>query len=360
MRFPELGIYTLPGHSEDPLEMLDEVRDAEALGLGSVWLSERFDIKDVPTCAGFVAAATNSIHICTGATNHFIRHPQVTATFGATMSRLSRGRFALGLARGVGVRSQMMGLRNASNAELEDFVGIMRRLWRGERVVGHDGPAGKFPYLYIAEWFDERIPLLICAFGHKSLGFVGKVFDGVVLHTFMTDEAVARARALVRKGAEEAGRDPDAVKIWALVATACDLPEETNLKYITARMATYLQAPGYGELLVDINEWDPAILERFRAAEVVRTMPGGIDSVASLDQLREIRDLIPESWLPAAVGDPATCAQRLVDQFEAGADGVIIHACTPKQFAPVLDAYAKIRSDERFEGRTGAPANPSN
>jgi len=356
MRFPELGIYTLPGHSEDPLEMLDEVRDAEALGLGSVWLSERFDIKDVPTCAGFVAATTNTIHICTGATNHFIRHPQVTATFGATMSRLSRGRFALGLARGVGVRSQMMGLRNARNAELEDFVGIMRKLWRGERVVGHDGPAGKFPYLYIAEWFDERIPLLICAFGRKSLGFVGKVFDGVVLHTFMTDEAVARARALVRKGAEEAGRDPDAVKIWALVATACDLPEETNLKYITARMATYLQAPGYGELLVDINEWDPAILERFRAAEVVRTMPGGIDSVASLDQLREIRDLIPESWLPAAVGDPATCAQRLVDQFEAGADGVIIHACTPKQLAPALDAYAKIRPDERFVGRTGTPA----
>jgi 5,10-methylenetetrahydromethanopterin reductase len=356
MRFPELGIYTLSGHSEDPSEMLGEVRDAEALGLGSVWLSERFDVKDVPTCAGAVAAVTNSIHVCTGATNHFIRHPQVTATFGATMSRLSKGRFALGLARGVGVRSQMMGLRNARNAELEDFVGIMRKLWRGERVVGHDGPAGKFPYLYIADWFDERIPLLICAFGRKSLGFVGKVFDGVVLHTFMSDEALSRARAIIRKGAEEAGRDPDAVKIWALVATACDLSEETNLTYITARMGTYLQAPGYGELLVDINEWDPAILERFRAAEVVRTMPGGIDSVATPDQLREIRDLIPEAWLPAAVGDPETCAQRFVDQFEAGADGVIIHASTPKQVAPVLDAYAKIRPDERFEGRTGTPA----
>ena len=48
--------------------------------------------------------------------------------------------------------------------------------------------------------------------------------------------------------------------------------------------------------------------------------------------------------------------RRFVDQFEAGADGVIIHASTPRQVAPVLDAYAKIRSDERFEGRTGAPA----
>ena len=43
MRFPELGIYTLPGHTENPAELLDEVRAAEALGLGSVWISERSD-----------------------------------------------------------------------------------------------------------------------------------------------------------------------------------------------------------------------------------------------------------------------------------------------------------------------------
>jgi len=356
LQFPELGIYTLPGHTESPGDLLDEVRDAEELGLGSVWISERFDVKDVPTCAGAAAAVTSKVHVCTGATNHFIRHPQVTATFGATMNRLSKGRFALGLARGIGVRSQMMGVHNASNAELEDFAELMRRLWRGERVIGHDGPAGRFPYLHIASWFDERIPLLICAFGPRSLGFVGKVFDGVVLHTFMSDEAVSRARALVRKGAEESGRDPDAVKIWSVLATSCNMSEETDLTYITARMATYLQVPGYGELLVEINDWDPAILERFRAAEVVRSMPGGIDSVATPAQLREIRDLIPDAWLPAATGDPETCAQRFVDQFEAGADGIIVHASTPRQVEPVLEAYAKIRPDARFAQRTGAPA----
>ena len=62
--------------------------------------------------------------------------------------------------------------------------------------------------------------------------------------------------------------------MWSLLATACDLTEEKELVYLTARMGTYLQAPGYGELLVDINEWDPAQLERFRSAKVVREMPG--------------------------------------------------------------------------------------
>jgi 5,10-methylenetetrahydromethanopterin reductase len=356
MKFPELGIYTLPGHTTDPSELYDEVREAEALGLGSVWISERFDVKDASTCCGAAAAITSEIHIGTGATNHFIRHPQVTATFGSTMQRLSHGRFALGLGRGIGVRSQMMGIENATNAQLEDIVGILRRLWSGERVVGHDGPAGKFPHLHLASWFDERIPILLCAFGRRSLEFAGSVFDGVILHTFMSDAAVTRAVALVRKGAEEAGRNPDDVQIWSVLATGPDLDEEQELRYLTARMGTYLQVPGYGELLVDINEWDPAILERFRASEIVRSIPGGIDQVATLDQLKEIRELIPDEWLPAATGTPKECAERFVDQFNAGADGIIVHACTPQELAPILLGYEKIRPSERFEGRTGSPA----
>jgi 5,10-methylenetetrahydromethanopterin reductase len=356
MKFPELGIYTLPGHTTDPSELYDEVREAEALGLGSVWISERFDVKDASTCCGAAAAVTSEVHIGTGATNHFIRHPQVTATFASTMQRLSHGRFALGLGRGIGVRSQMMGIENATNAQLADIVGILRRLWRGERVVGHKGPAGEFPYLHLASWFDERIPILICAFGRRSLGFVGSIFDGVILHTFMSDAAVARAVALVRKGAEDAGRNPDEVKIWTVLATGADLPEEKALRYLTARMGTYLQVPQYGELLVDINEWDPAVLERFHKAEVVRSMPGGIDQVATLDQLKQIRELIPDEWLPAATGTPAECAQRFVDQFDAGADGIIVHACTPRELAPILIDYEKTRPKKRFEGRTGCPA----
>jgi probable F420-dependent oxidoreductase len=356
MEFPELGIYTLPGHTERPAELLDEVRAAERLGLGSVWISERYDVKEAAALSGAASAATSEIFIGTGATNHYTRHPLVTAAFGSTMSRLSQGRFALGLARGIGVRNSMMGLRNATNAELSDFVGLMRRLWRGERVVGHKGAAGEFSHLHLASWLDEPIPLLLCAFGRRSLEFAGSVFDGVILHTFMSDEAVERAVSLVRRGAEKAGRDPASVKVWTVLATACQVPEEKGLKYLVARMGTYLQIPGYGELLVDINEWDPAVLARFRSAPVVRGMLGAIDAIATLDQLREIRELIPEAWLPAASGSPEQCARRFVDQFEAGADGVIIHASKPEEVAPVLDAYRGLRPGGRFEDRSGRPA----
>ena len=356
MRFPELGIYLLPGHTESPADLLREVREAEALGLGSAWVSERFDVKEVGACCGAAAAVTQEIWLGSGVTNIDTRHPLLLASLATTLSRLSGGRFALGVGRGIGIRAGMMGLAPVRNAQLAEFAALMRRLWHGERVVGHDSALGKFPYLHQAAWLDESIPLLMTAFGPKSLEFAGGVFDGVILHTFMSDEAVKRAVSLVRRGAEKAGRDPSAVKVWAVLAVACDAPEERRLKLLTARMATYLQAPGYGELLFEINGWDPAGLAAFRSHEAVRSVPGAIDAIASAEQLRVIRELMPADWLPAAAGSPAECARRIADQFEAGADGVILHASLPHEAAPAVEAYAAIRPAERFAGRSGRPA----
>ena len=141
-----------------------------------------------------------------------------------------------------------------------------------------------------------------------------------------------------------------------MLAVACNASEERRLKLITARMATYLQAPGYGELLFEINGWDPAGLAAFRASPVVKSIPGGIDSVATIDQLRAIRELLPDEWLPAADGTPEQCARRILDQFEAGADGVILHASLPHEAAPAIEAWAKLRPAERFRGRSARPA----
>lgn len=354
-QFPELGFYALPGHTRSPRDLLDQVRQAEAMGIGSAWISERLDVKEMGVLAGAAAAVTEKIFICSGATNINTRHPMVTAGMAATASRLSGGRFALGIGRGIGVCMSCWGLPVATNRQLREFVDMMRTLWKGEKVIGYDGPLGSFPYLHMAGWLDERIPLMLGAYGPRSLELAGSVFDGVFLPTFYSDAAVAKSVALVRQGAEKAGRDPASVKVWTMVATLCDPDEETWLRSIVARMATYLQASDLADLLVKMNDWDPSVLDRFRANKTVAGMSGGIDSTASIAQLREIAPLIPPEWTPAAVGDAATCARRWNDQFTAGADGVIIHASVPSQFAPVLAAYEKIRDPRRFAARTNRP-----
>jgi 5,10-methylenetetrahydromethanopterin reductase len=46
-RLNELGFYTLAGAPRTPRDLVDEVRQGEALGIGSVFISERFSIKEV-------------------------------------------------------------------------------------------------------------------------------------------------------------------------------------------------------------------------------------------------------------------------------------------------------------------------
>jgi hypothetical protein len=54
---PEIGCYLLPGATKSPADLVTEVRDAERLGLGSAWISERFDLKEAGVCLGGVANA---------------------------------------------------------------------------------------------------------------------------------------------------------------------------------------------------------------------------------------------------------------------------------------------------------------
>ncbi len=343
IEFPELSCYLLPGHTTTPADAIEEAKQAEALGLGKVWLSERFDVKDAGVICSAALAVTDSIHVATAGTNIHTRHPLVLATMCSSLHHMSEGRFELGLARGVGIRNQLMGLSNVSNAQMAECYELLRKLWHGEKVMGHEGMMGKLPYLSMGDWMDADIPIHFVGFGPKSLRFAGQHFDGVHLHTFVTDHGLRRAKSLVQEGAEKAGRNPEDVKLWSVLATALNLNHEGYLRRLVARMATYMQAPGYAEMLIELNEWDPEVLSAFRASELVSSIAGGIDSVATLEQLEKISKLIPEEWLPAATGSAEECAQAWRSQFDNGADGLVIHGSTPSEFAPILQAYRALR-----------------
>ena len=337
-RLTELGFYGLAGQPDSTRDLVHEVRAGEALGLGSVFLSERFDKKEIGVLSGAAGAVSEELTVVTAATNHNTRHPMITAGLARSMQSLTGGRFVLGLGRGIPVIQDTYGIPRITTAALEDFAGIMKRLFRGEFIVGHDGPAGSWPVLYLAA-IDEDLPLGLVAFGPQSLTLGGRCFDEVVLHTFFTEETTQRCVATVREAAERAGRDPAAVRVWSCLATIGDhIPEDQRLMKSVGRLATYLQ--GYGDLLVATNRWDPAVLERFRADPVVSGFLGGIDSHATPEQLEHIAGLLPDEWLAAsATGPAAACAATVRGQLDLGCDGVILHGATPDELAPVVAAY---------------------
>lgn len=338
-RFPELGFYALAGQPESSRDLVQEVIDGEAMGLGTAFISERYKQKEAATLCGAAGAVTESIRIQTATTNHNTRHAMVTAGFASTMQSLTGGRFVLGIGRGIVPMQDAFGIPHITTAQMEDFAGLMRRLFRGETVFGHDGPAGKFPILHLDSSLDEHLPMGLVAFGDNTLELAGRCFDEVVLHTYFTDETTARCVETVKNAAEQAGRDPAAVKVWSCFATIGDhLPEDRRLMKTVGRLGTYLQ--GYGDLLVRTNGWDPAVLERFRADSVVQSSPA-LDMSASTEQLEHVATLIPDEWLePSATGTPAQCVAAVRNQLALGCDGVILHGASPSELAPIVEEYA--------------------
>ena len=336
----ELGFYLLAGAGgEGPATLVDEARRGEQLGFGTAFVSERWNVKEAASLTGAACAVTGRMQIATAATNPNTRHPLITASWATTLHRMSGGRFTLGVGRGIAAIYGAFGIPPVTTAQLADFAGLMRRLWRGEVIVGHDGPMGRYPILALDTDFDEDIRLALVALGPNSLKLGGRLFDDVVLHTYFTRETLARCVRTVKDAAERAGRDPAKVRVWSCLATVGDhLPEELRMKKTVARLATYLQ--GYGELLVATNHWDPLVLQRFRADPVVQSIGGGIDAKATPDQIAHIAGLIPDEWLePAATGSPAQCVQRIRAEFDVGADAVILHGATPVELEPVVQEY---------------------
>jgi 5,10-methylenetetrahydromethanopterin reductase len=340
MRLNELGYYAVNRHPADARVVFPEARAAEELGLGSCHIGERFTVKDAAVLSGALAGCTTDLGIAPS-TNPHTRHPTVTATVASTMHALTEGRFALAFGRGMAAHWRAAGLPTVTEARLRDYIGILRRMWDGETIVGHDGPAGKWPLLRHANGLADAPPIGLVGVGPKTMELAGETCDFVVLHTFFSDEATAASVAAVRRGAERAGKDPDSVRIWACLAVVCDtMPLEDRLRRGAGRLATYLQA--YADILISANGWDPGVWEKMRESGLFKNAAtaGAIDATASAETLERIAELMPAEWLAsAASGSPEECARTIARQYDLGVHSVIMHGASPTELAPVVAAY---------------------
>jgi hypothetical protein len=97
--------------------------------------------------------------------------------------------------------------------------------------------------------------------------------------------------------------------------------------------------------MVTTNDWDPAVLQRFREDSVVTSIPGGIGHKATPEQIEHIATLIPDEWLePSATGPTQQCVDRVEKEFDYGADAVIMHGATPDELEPIVAAYRARKS----------------
>jgi probable F420-dependent oxidoreductase len=162
----------------------------------------------------FAAAVTSRIKLGTGIAILPQRNPLIAAKEVATLDRLSGGRVLLGVGAGwlqeefdaLGVPFERRGQR------LDEHIGAMRALWAGERA-SYVGELVRFaPCTMSPRPAAGRVPIHIGGHTEVAARRAGRLGDGFFPGT--TDaEHLGHIIQVMRRTAEEAGRDPDAIEV---------------------------------------------------------------------------------------------------------------------------------------------------
>lgn len=325
-----------------PAQGIADGVQAEQLGFRRIFLSERWNLKEASVLLSAVGALTTRIELGTGLITPASRHPLHAAAFGSTMQAAHGPRFVMGLGRGDNGVFKGSGLRAASFDGLTDYVDILRRLWKGE-AVSYDGPAGTYERLALGDLHEGPAPKLwFGTFGlPKAAKAAAKAFDGVLLIPNMTPQATQEAVTRIRRECEKIDRDPASIRIAQCVITAPDLDDTETRQLAHARAVTYLQAPGYGEALVRLNHWDPAVLQKLAEHAQLSGDEAIADARFHRSELLEPARLVPDQWMTesCALGSVADCVEQLQRYRDVGADEIVTYGSTPGQNAGLLQAW---------------------
>lgn len=289
-------------------EWIANLHAADGLGYGVIGMGDSQSIhREVYADLAVAARETRRARLAPMVTNPVTRHPTVTASAIATVDELSGGRAVLGFGRGNNAVKNV-GEPRASTALLREYLGALRPLLRGEHTVwrGRD---------VHTEWVPRAVPVLLSAYGPKTLALAGEIADGVIICAGARPEIVADAIAVTRRAAERAGRDPDALQYWAMVrGSVRDDPAEAAADVAANVASGALMIPKDRHLPERLV---PAVDEvRRRYAYREHTHWGGSNEqlVAELGLTDYLVDRL------AVAGTPDTCRARVDALAETGLD----------------------------------------
>jgi coenzyme F420-dependent glucose-6-phosphate dehydrogenase len=178
--------------SYQPEDLIDQAIAAEKVGFDMVTASDHFHPwVDDNSAAGFVwswlgaaAVRTEQVRLVTSVTCPlFHYHPGLVAQAAATVSRLSDGRFILGVGTGENINEGPLGYEFPGYGErirrMREALEIMTRLLAGEKLDFE----GQYYTCRKAKLYSPpigRVPIWMAAGGRQSAVFAGKHCEGII------------------------------------------------------------------------------------------------------------------------------------------------------------------------------------
>ena len=261
------------------------------------------------------ATATNSMQLMTGITVAFARSPMTLAQAAYDVNALSEGRLLLGIGSQIKphIEKRYSMPWSKPAARMREYVLAMKAIWACWQKGKPLDFRGEFynhtlmtPMFTPPENPHGAPPVIVAAVGPLMTENAAEVADGVLLHSFTTEEYIRTVTMpAIEAGLAKSGRTRDQLQV---VAAPFFITGETEEQFNQVKLAALNQIAFYGST--------PAyrgVLESIGYGE----LQGELNRLSKEGKWLEMGQCIDDTLLNkiALVGEPADIAKKLAQRY---------------------------------------------
>ncbi|GEP54676.1 LLM class F420-dependent oxidoreductase [Reyranella soli] len=329
-------------HLDIPVKLIQR---AEELGYDSVWTAEAYG-SDAVTPLAYLAALTKRIKLGTGIMQLAARTPANAAMSAATVDAMAGGgRFIAGL--GVSGPQIVEGWYGEPWGKpyyrMKDYVAIMRKIFRREGPVTHDGKEYTLPYngpgamgigkpLKSILHMNPDIPIYLATGNESTVKLTAEIADGWLPMGFMPG-AMDEYRPWLEEGFRRAGNGKS-MKDFAITASV-HVEVENDVKAALAKLkpevALYVGGMGHK----DKNFHNDIMVRRGFGDAAKR-----IQELYLAHRKDEAIAAVPDEWvdMKSLVGPPARIRERYRAWEDCGAETISVRSRQPEAIEVMAQA----------------------
>jgi F420-dependent oxidoreductase-like protein len=320
-----LGYWGIGPAGEEAAEV---VLAAEGLGFESVWAAESYG-SDVVSVLAWLAAKTEKINLGAAILQVPARPPAAAAMAGATIDKLSGGRFLFGFGpSGPQVSEGWYGVPYAKPwGRTREYIEVVREIIAREGPVNHQGEhytlplsggEGK-PLKLNFHPVRNEIPVFVGAIGRKSVEMAAEICDGWIPIFFSVDAFQATWGEHLEAGFAKGGRQRSDLEVSPSLSVAIDGDLEAAKNVVKAGLVLYFGGMGSRKTNFYVD-----LAHRFGFGDVADEVQKRFQDGDRGGAFEAMPDEIVEAT--SLVGTEAEVAERIERFRGAGIDRLI---CSP-------------------------------
>ncbi|MEZ5078784.1 MAG: LLM class F420-dependent oxidoreductase [Solirubrobacterales bacterium] len=318
-----LGYWGIGPAGDEALELVEK---AEGYGFESVWVAESYG-SDAVSVLAWLAGQTERIKLGAAIMQVPARPPAAAAMAGATIDKLSGGRFLFGFGpSGPQVSEGWYGVPYAKPwGRTREYIEVVREIVARGGPVDHQGehyalplPGGEGKPLKLNfHPLRNEIPVFVGAIGRKSVELAAEICDGWIPIFFSVDAFEATWGEHLEAGFAKGGRQRSDLEVSPSLQVAIDGDLEAAKNIVKTALVLYFGGMGSRKTNFYVD-----LAHRFGFGEVADEVQALFQDGDKAGAFAAMPDEIVEAT--SLVGTEAEVAERVERFRSAGIDRLIV------------------------------------